>query len=315
MKKSWIALAFLATALLSSGCYELAAGSARDNIHKTFRVEPGGKLSLDSDAGSIEVRSGGMDEVRVDVEREARGANDQEAEQALKEQRIDFRQEGKDIYIEARRPGDHLFGGNWGNRMRLRFVITVPGRYNLDLKTGGGSVSVNDLEGSVLARTSGGSLHFGQIKGSVTGRTSGGSITLEGGSGLMEVSTSGGGIRIGRVYGPVKAHTSGGSINVEEVQGQIQASTSGGSVNATITRQPEGDCELSTSGGSIHIQLSRNFNLDVTAKTSGGSVRTDLPITIQGEVGRGRLEGKMNQGGPRLMLHTSGGSISINEVH
>ena len=315
MKKSiCIALLLLTAAFLSSACDEFLPASEHDTVLKTFKAEPGGKLSLDSDTGSIEVRPGGANEVRVEVEREVRGATNEEAARQLKDLRMDFRQEGNDVYVNARRPGDQFFSGNWGNRLRLSFVITVPARYNLDLRTGGGSISVNDLEGAILARTSGGSLRFGEIKGSVNGRTSGGSITVEGGFGPMDVNTSGGSIRIGKVNGPVKAHTSGGSITVDEVQGQIQASTSGGGVQASLTRQPEGDCELSTSGGSIHARIRRNLNLDLTAKTSGGSVRSNLPITIQGEVSRSRLEGKMNQGGPRLLLHTSGGSISIDEI-
>ena len=131
----------------------------------------------------------------------------------------------------------------------------------------------------------------------------------------MEVETSGGSIKIGKMTGSVKAHTSGGSISVDEVQGMIQASTSGGHVDATITRQPEGDCELSTSGGSIQVRLNRNLDLYLLAKTSGGSVRANnLPLNIQGEISRSRLEAKMNKGGPRLTLHTSGGSISIDEI-
>ena len=314
--KKWISISLicLLAAFASSACDEFLLGSARDNVQKTFRVEQGGNLFLDSDSGSVEVTSEGIDEVRVTVDREARGATEAEAEQTLKQQRIDFRQDGKDVYIQARRPGGSFFGNSWGNRLQLRFVILVPGRYNLDLKTGGGSIRVNDLEGTVLARTLGGSLHFGQIKGSVNGHTSGGSITLEGGSGPLDVDTSGGSIRIGKVYGPVKAHTSGGSISVDEVQGTIEASTSGGSVNATITRQPEGDCELRTSGGSIRARLRPDLDLNLQAETMGGTVQTDIPVTVQGKISRNRLEAKMNHGGPRLLLHTLGGSISINEM-
>lgn len=309
-----ISFAFLCVgALLSNGCDAISLGSVRDEVHKTFRVDSGGKLVLDSDLGSIEVSSGGMDQVRIDIEREVKGATNEDVEQVLRELRLDFRQEGNDVYVQARYSGSH-FGFNRGNRLRLRFVILVPNKYNLDLKTGGGGISVNDIDGTVQARTSGGSLQFGRINGSVTGRTSGGGIKLEGGSGPVEVETSGGSIRIGKASGPVRAHTSGGGIAVEEVQGSIVASTSGGSVEATISRQPEGDCELSTSGGSIRARVSKNLNLNLLAKTSGGSVRTDIPVTIQGEISRSRLEATMNQGGPSLRLHTSGGSISITGI-
>ena len=309
-----IAVAFLfAGALLTSGCDEMLRGSARDYVHKSFRVEPGGRLVLDSDSGSIEVSSGGMDQVRVDVERELRGSSDLEAEQNLKQMRLDFRQDGNDIHIYARRPEDR-FSANWGSRLRLRFVVLVPDRYDLDLKTGGGSINVNDLEGTVRAKTLGGSLNFGHIQGALDGETSGGSITLAGGTGPVNVETSGGSIKIGRVQGPVKAHTSGGSVAVEEVQGRIKATTMGGSVRATLTSQPDGDCELSTSGGSIHASLNRNLDLNLDASTSGGSVRTDIPVTTQGEISKRRLNGRMNAGGPNLRLHTLCGNFTITAI-
>jgi DUF4097 and DUF4098 domain-containing protein YvlB len=308
-----IALTFLLAGTLAwTGCSEISLGSVQDNVQKSFRVEPGGNLTLDSDSGSIEINSSALDEVHVDVEREVRATTNAQADRVLKQLDLEFRQEGKNVYIRARHPSGSFFG--FGNPLRLRFSITVPRKYNLDLKTRGGSIHVRDLEGTVVAGTSGGSLHFGRIDGSVKGHTSGGSINLEEGSGPLEVDTSGGSIRIGQVNGPVTAHTSGGSISVEEVQGKIQASTSGGHISATISKQPEGDCELKTSGGSIRVRLSRSLNVNLLASTSGGSVRADIPLTVQGEISRSRLEAKMNQGGPQLLLHTSAGNISIDGV-
>jgi hypothetical protein len=313
-RRTWIAVAFLCGAvLLCTACGELLPGSARDYVTRSFRVESGGKLVLDSDSGSIEVSSGGMDQVRVQVQREARGHTEAEAEQSLKDMPLDFRQEGNNVYIYARH-AHNGFEFNWGNRGRLRFIVLVPDRFSLDLKTGGGSISVNDVEGSVRAHTSGGNLSFGHIKGDLNGQTSGGSISLDGGTGPVDVDTSGGSIKIGKVSGPVRAHTSGGSINVAEVQGRLEASTSGGSVEATLTKQPEGDCELRTSGGSIHAHLRRDLNLDIDASTGGGSVRTDIPVTRQGENSKRRLNARMNDGGPTLRLKTLGGSISISAV-
>ncbi len=300
-------------ALFLTACDELAMDSIRDDFHRSYAVQPGGTLVLDSDRGSIEVSSGGMDQVRIDIERDIRAANSEDAKRILNELNLNVRQEGNNVYIMARYP-DNRFNFGIGRRLNLRFVILVPDKYNLDLKTGGGSIKVNDLQGTVQARTSGGSLHFGHISGSINGHTSGGSINLVGGSGPVEVETSGGSIRLGKVEGPVEAHTSGGGITVEEVRGRIRASTSGGSIEATITSQPEGDCELSTSGGSIRAHLDKGLNLDLEAKTSGGSVHTNIPVTIKGDISRNRLDARMNQGGPKLRLHTSGGSINISEM-
>lgn len=310
-----IALVLLSTAaVVFTACDEISAGSARDNVQKNFRVEPGGNLTLDSDSGSIEINSDAVNEVRITVEREVRGATDEQANKILKQLDLQFRQEGNNVYIHARRPNEHLFEFVNGSPLRLRFIITVPRKYSLDLKTGGGSIDVRDLEGTVIARTSGGSLRFGLIEGLVKGNTAGGSIHVDKGSGSVDVNTSGGSIYIGVADGPVTAHTSGGSISVDEVRGRIQASTSGGPINARISKQPEGDCELKTSGGSVDVRLARDLNLNLLASTSAGSVRSDIPLMVQGETGRGRLEAKMNQGGPQLRIQTSAGNISIDEA-
>ncbi|MCW8849689.1 MAG: hypothetical protein OQJ81_06885, partial [Melioribacteraceae bacterium] len=113
--------------------------------------------------------------------------------------------------------------------------------------------------------------------------------------------------------GSVDAHTSGGGITVNEVYGAIDASTSGGSVYASITEQPKENCSLTTSGGGITVKLAHDINVYLDAKTSGGNVQTDFPITIKGKVDRSKLNGKINDGGPKLYLRSSGGSIHIEE--
>lgn len=312
------AVASLSVAIaLLSGCGEMrlgnAAGTSEPVVQRSFHVNPGGLLRLDSDFGNVSVTASGENMVRVELRREVRKANRAEAERILADMDLDFRQDGDDVHVRLRQPsGFWHFNRNQG--LHLSFTISVPSRFNVDLKTGGGHISVNDLEGTVRARTSGGNLQLGRIAGAVDARTSGGNIDLEGGGGPVEVHTSGGHIRIGRSGGAVNAHTSGGSISVEEVQGSIKASTSGGSVNASLSRQPEAECDLSTSGGSIHVLLGRDLNLNLFAHTSGGSIRSDLPLTVQGQISTHRLEGRLNNGGPLLKLHTSGGSISIAPI-
>ena len=300
------------------------------NVKKTFDVKPGGNLVIDADFGSIEVTTHSSNQVQIEVYRKIDAFTQKEAERILEDLELTIKQDGNDVFVNA----DYLRDGfNWGKtRIKLRFVAVVPKEYNVDLKTAGGSISVDDLDGKVVARTSGGSLQFGNINGPVDGRTSGGSITLEGCNGDADVHTSGGSINIGKVDGSVKAgtsggsitinrangtveaKTSGGSINVDEVMGDINASTSGGGINAKISAQPRGDCRLSTSGGSVNVYMFDDIKVDVDAKTSGGRVKTDFPVTIQGEIKKNQLQAKINDGGPLLHLRTSGGNINLNKM-
>ena len=295
-------------------------------VDKSFDVSSGGTLFVESDLGSIEVRTGNGNRVDVKLYAEKRGWFSDRSDKIEDLLEVTVEKDGKDVRVKAwkkhRRNWD-----NWGN-MRVEYVITVPQQYNVDLHTGGGSIDVGDLEGEVRAHTSGGSLNFGDIKGPVFGETSGGSITLDGCVGDADIKTSGGSINIGQVEGNVDAKTSGGSIRidkasgnvyakasggsskVEEVMGDIDAKTSGGSVEAYLSKQPRGDCRLATSGGSITVYLDKDINIDVEAR--GDRIVSDFDI--DGEEERHYVNGKINGGGPLISLRTSSGKVKIRRM-
>ena len=293
--------------------------AAAEITTRSFDVGDGGRLTVDTDVGSIEVRAAGSGNLEVEVE--ATGSRADELE-------LDFSQSGDDVTVRGEFPRSRgLF--SWGSSgVKVTFTITVPERYDVDLETSGGSISVSDLEGEVVAETSGGSLSFGNIRGPVKGDTSGGSISLEGSTGDVEIETSGGSISIGDVDGAVKAHTSGGSISidrargrvdadtsggsirVDEVMGTIKASTSGGRVTAYISEQPEGDCRLTTSGGDVIVYLADGIGVDLDAEASGGRVESDFEVT-GGRRSKNELSGAIHGGGPELYLRSSGGGVRI----
>jgi len=312
----------LIAGLIIIGLTASAYSDVEDVIKKSFDVGYGGRLTVIT-----------PEKVNVEIIRKVDTYSEKEAEEILNNFVIDFRHSGKDVTIEAEYDKERRsFWDDIFRRIKVRYIISVPEKYNVDLKTSGGSISVDDLEGEVLAKTSGGSLHFGDIKGPVTGNTSGGSISLDGCVGNAEVKTSGGSIKIGQVDGNIEARTSGGSIHIEsakgsvvaktsgggidvrEVMGTIDASTSGGSVTAHLSKQPQANCELSTSGGSINVYLADDIAVDVDAKTSGGRVITDFPVTVQGELKKSAMIAKINGGGPQLYLRTSGGNIKLNKM-
>jgi DUF4097 and DUF4098 domain-containing protein YvlB len=292
-------------------------GKADRNINKTFNVQPGGRLALETDHGSIKVNSSGGDAVTVDITFRRKRGSQNRFHDILEDFDVEMRQNGQDVSVRVeheRNPSK--FWKSVGKYLEIEFIITVPKKYDLDLSTAGGSVSIGDLEGEVLCSTSGGKLAFSRIKGAIVGRTSGGSITLDACDGDVDVKTSGGKVRIGKVSGDIVAHTSGGRIEVDEVMGSIRAKTSGGSVKARISRQPEDDCTLVTSGGNITVYLEPDIQVNLDAGVSGGRVKTDIPVVtvMKGDIDSHSLRGAINGGGPELYLHTSGGNIYINAL-
>ena len=304
----------------------LAHGAVESPIHKTFNVASGGTLNLETDIGDVRVTTGSGNTVTVDVKRRARN------DDIMRDFNVTFDQSGSDVTIRAKYDRGMNKWFNWNNEIDATFTISIPAKYNVKVSTSGGDVRLGDIGGNVYARTSGGNLEIGNIKGEVDGRTSGGDVELAGATGKVDLRTSGGGIQIGevdssvqarssggsieikRVNGDLYAHTSGGGIVVEDATGAVDAETSGGSIRARMSMQPRADSRFSTSGGGIVLTVASGVGVDLDAHTSGGDVDTDLPITILGKQSEDSLQGKINGGGPRVVLRSSGGGIHVKRM-
>lgn len=300
----------------------VSALGADDVIKRGFNVAPGGTLRLDADIGSVKVVTGGTG-VAVEIIREARG---RKGDELLREHEIKFQQSGNDVIITSELEDRW---DRWFRNYEVQWNIRVPSRYNLDVRTSGGSIELADIGGTVDARTSGGSIKTGRLDGvaelktsggsivvggasaNVVAHTSGGSITIGDTTGPVEARTSGGSIRLARIGGEIVARTSGGGIRIDDAMDTVDASTSGGSIHASLSRQPKGDSRLSTSGGGVTLEIANSIAVELDARSSGGGVHSDVPITVQGTQDNDTLRGQINGGGPKMVLRSSGGGIRV----
>ena len=317
---------------LLTACTTLAA--TEEQINKNFKAAPGGKLVVDVEFGAIDVASNATDEVTVDVWRKITRKDKETEEAFLRDHAVSFVQDGNTITVRCRHKQERKGLFNWfsgRNRNEAKYTIRVPAKFNADLNTSGGAISVSDLTGKVNSDTSGGGLKFTRIQGPLNGDTSGGGITVvdcqgdikidtsgggiqvTGGGGSLSGDTSGGGITVKQFDGPASVDTSGGGITIENVNGKIKGDTSGGRINAVLLSPIPGDVKLSTSGGGVTVTVPSDAAFNLNADTSGGGVSCELPITIQGKKERGRLKGPVNGGGPTVALHSSGGGIHVKK--
>lgn len=293
----------LAIVAVVLGLLSLSARAA-ETIQRSFNTGAGGTLILDTDSGEVNVVARPGNAVTVRVERSGKRGDD------LK---ISMDQRGKDVYVTAK--FEHEFHWVFGfDFSEVKFIVTVPAAYNVDLKTSGGGVKIATLGGNAIAKTSGGSVKLDSASGNADLHTSGGSITIGNVGGHLMAKTSGGKIVIHHAGSDVVAHSSGGGIVIDEALGSIDAHTSGGSIHAAFAKQPRANSRLETSGGSIVVGLAAGIGATVDARTSGGDVETNIPMQIVGKQNEGRLNGTINRGGPRLELRTSGGDIRINGI-
>ena len=158
----------IALVLLAAG----TANAAERKLDRTFTVSPGGSLIVDADSASVHVSGGDTNQVIVHMV-----AQGQEKE--LAEMRLEAAQKDDGVTVTMRRQEKRGWF-NWGSwNSDGRIEVTVPKRYQVNVRTGGGSVELADTAGSAKLQTSGGDIAARNVTGNVNARTSGGGILAE----------------------------------------------------------------------------------------------------------------------------------------
>lgn len=303
----------LACALLISGITVAAHAKITRTVEKTFTVQPGGKLTAETQGGNITVKTDDANEVRIVVTQVIDANSEEAADKALEKLSLNLEQKGNDVSAIA--TYEKRIGNMWGNwpPVQVSYTITIPRAFHLHLQTSGGNVKVGSVKGTVNARTSGGDLVFERIDGELDGKTSGGNVSLTEGTARANLSTSGGNIQIDRAGGPTTVSTSGGDIRIESATQLLSAHTSGGNVTAKLTEAPRQDMTLRTSGGNVTVTVPRDAGFYLEASTSGGEVSVSkLSMNkVSTNKSNTKLSATVNAGGPKLTLRTSGGDVRV----
>jgi len=265
----------LAVVLLAAGC-TFGPTETRDD---SFAVGESVRLVVNSENGSIEVKTGSDNEVRVQAT--LRGAN-----------RIEYeaKQDGDTITVSARRTRWVLFARGPVTDL----IIAVPTRADVNLETSNGSIELDGVEGSGSLRTSNGKIVLKDVKGNFDGDTSNGSITIE----AME--------------GSARFQTSNGRVDLREVIGEVDVETSNGRISFSGEMTTGGRNRLITSNGAVNVELRGTPSVSLDASTSNGDVICGLPILIT-VMKEKELTGTIGAGEAHLYIRTSNGDVSIRE--
>src|SRR2546423_3266244 len=168
----------LAGLLLGIGTV-VGAAEYDQKIEKEFQVSTGGTLIVQADQGSIEVNSDASDKVHVRVLRHVKGGSQAQADELFGNHDVTFRQDGNTVSVIGRNKKDRFrFGSIRQPSLQVRYEISIPKRFDVDLNTSGGDIRLRELEAAATARTSSGSILLGMISGPVESGNSGGDIII-----------------------------------------------------------------------------------------------------------------------------------------
>jgi DUF4097 and DUF4098 domain-containing protein YvlB len=320
-------------------------------VEKQAPLAAGSKVVAKTSSGSVTVTGADVAKCSVVAEICGRAPTEEEAQELAEQVEIQLEKVGNTLTVKADKPptnGKRSISISYAITVPIQTNIECSSSYSpvkltkikgsVTGKTSSGSVTAENIEGPIDLDTSYGPITCRNTSdGNIKLKTSSGSIKLVDASfGNCDAHTSYGSISLSDVEGDsIKVHSGSGSINVTDVvaetanistsygritcrqitASEITAKSSSGSIDVVCSEATPEDISASlvTSYGSIDFVGPADFAGHVDISTSYGSVRTDLPITISGQVSKKKLKGTVGQGNGKLYLHTSSGSINIKQ--
>lgn len=302
-----------------------SGGLSAEPVRKTLQVSPAGKLTVRSDLGSVVVRGGSQESVELTVYRE-----DGDAEELS----FELAPTPEGVLLTSDYSGKRGLYGMESNRLQVRYVLRLPTRYDLDIETEGGSITVQEIEGDVRAITNLGVLSFRSVRGSIFARAENGSLSVDRCIGDIDIQTQSGTAYVGGTrgdvqlkslagalhlnghHGEVEASTGSGTIQIDDVTGPVVAKTKRGDIEARLAAGDLEELRLTTLDGAVTVQVPPGLGLDLDLESPHGKVRSAYPVTRAGEPaedgpGKPMLRGEIQGGGAPLVVRATAGARVI----
>lgn len=272
-------------------------GATAQETH-TFTVGASPTVSLETFDGSIEVHSWDRADVEVVVEKQAQDDG------LLQQIVVEKSQEGNQVTLRVKGPagGGHdgiQIGVVYSPSARLR--VALPKAATLDLRSGDGSITVEDVSGQLTLRTADGSVSGLRLSGDLRVRTDDGSIRLRETTGKVDVETLDGSVTVNGLLTLLRAKSGDGSVRVTAEKGSALSD----------------DWSVETNDGTVELRLPEDLAAEVDAVTSDGSIRSSHPHLMVPErrededrdEDRKSLKATLGGGGHTLRVRTGDGSI------
>ena len=285
-------------ALVLAGAAALAAmpALAQDSDHlwtKSYPVTGRPTLNLETGDAGLQISScGGCREIRIKVETEGIKLSDYRLEESQTGDQVHF------LFKEKMHVGVHV---TW-HRTQTKITVETPAELTLEARSGDGSVSVSGLSGDLGLTTSDGSVTADHLAGKLRVKSSDGHVAITNSTGALEARTSDGNLTVDGAFNAVALHTSDGKLEVSLREG-------------TKLSEPS---SIQASDGSVTVRLAQGFAADLDVHTSDGHLDCALPLTMDHhdskDGGGHNLHGKLNGGGTALTIHTSDGSVKIEQL-
>jgi len=281
--------------LIGASAFVTASAVAQDSEHdwqKIYQVSAHPSLALETGDLAVEVLPcGNCTTVHVSVH----------TERKLSEFEIDEHQEGNRVTFRIKERPSIGFHVNWhgSGRNFSRVTVETPANLSLEARVADGSITAHGLTGEFQLHSSDGSVTLDDVHGTINARTADGSVHVHHSSGELEARSSDGSVDAEGKFSKVALHTSDGSVRFSLAEGSQLTSAS----------------TIESSDGGVSIRLPQTLAADLDVQARDGSIKCSLPLKMDGYNSKGssdhHIAGHLNAGGTPLAVRTSDGSVTI----
>jgi hypothetical protein len=247
-----IVAAALVTALV-------ATSAAAEQWSKSYSVGTRAALTLQTDDASVHVSGWSEPQVRIDVEAEGWKIGPGGL-------RLTESQTGDHVTFGLREP---MFEFHFGLTRRWgRVEVHVPTRTTLDVRTGDGNVTCEQVQGTARLDTGDGDLTVGSLTGELNLHTGDGRIDAHDLDGMLLASTGDGRVRIHGRFDALDVTSSDGGVTLEVAPGS----------------HVRPGWRVRTGDGPVVIRLPSDLDATLDAHTGDGGLTVDLPVKVSGAI-------------------------------
>lgn len=260
-------------------------------FERTLEARSGGSLRVDVWDADVDVEGVDREGAYVEVVAHARPEDEGWAKEVF--ERIDFQVSFSDnvVRVEASKP--RISQQEYRDRGGVGFTvrIEVPRRFDVDVDTGDGDVTVDRTEGDAHVHTGDGDVRLTHLKAErISADTDDGDIDIR----SSEASSG-------------EFETGDGDVRVESIGGPVSITTGDGNIELELARSVE--ATLHSGDGDITIDIPTGSGLDIDFR--GEEVVLSREGSFEGRKTEESARGSLNGGGPRLRATSGDGTVRL----
>ncbi len=285
-----------------------------EKFEKIESLARDGKVIITNLSGKIQVLSWAEAQVKIEAVKISEASSLEKAKENAGKVTIEVTKTGNIVQIETKYPDRSFLRGTSLN-VSVNYVLTIPDKASVKVKSTSGSVDANGLGGTFEGNITSGHATLLKIAGGVDCKTVSGPIRVEDIPADIDVTTVSGHIDAARIKGSIAAETTSGRITLKDVTEakSVRVNVLSGGISYDGQIGAGSKFSLETLSGGIEVTLPANAAFELDAETFSGHVTSDFPITMQGKISPRELRGVVNNGGASLRLKTFSGSIVIKK--